>query len=230
MKDELNLTKFSGKLPIFPLPNVVHFPYTLLPLHIFENRYRKMLQDALEGEKLIGMAVLKPGWEENYQDNPEIHDVACMGKIVQHEQLEDGRSNILLLGLKRVRIKNILHPYPYRLAKVDILEDTFEGLSKSDQAQIKKRLLSDYGEIAIELADSNQQLPTLSDAELNLSQLCDALAACIGFSTEEMVQVLNEPNIQRRIDRIQRKIDEILKRKQTIVQLPGKGDFRISLN
>src|SRR5690606_5110213 len=151
MAHEINLKKFSGNLPLFPLPNVVHFPQTILPLHIFEKRYRQMLRDAMEGEKLIGMAVLKPGWEEKYQGNPEIYDVACLGRIIQHEPMNDGRSNILLLGLKRVKIQQIIVPYPYRAAKVDLMNDSTEGMKKADLADFKNCLLNLYGEIVIEL-------------------------------------------------------------------------------
>ena len=62
---DAELKDFSGLAPIFPLPNVVLFPNALLPLHIFEPRYRQMTADALEGERLIAMALLRPGWESS---------------------------------------------------------------------------------------------------------------------------------------------------------------------
>jgi len=230
--ENIDLKQFSGKLPIFPLPNVVHFPHTLLPLHIFEMRYRKLLEDALEGEKLIGMAVLKPGWEDAYQNNPEIYDVACMGQIVRHEPMEDGRSNILLLGLKRVQIKNILSPYPYRLAKVEILDDTASNLSDSEQEELRKELLQSYSDMVVELAGSGKKFPSLSDADLNASQLCDALAASLGFEVPQMVQMLSEPQVEKRAGMIQNKINAMLgiDNKKSMIVIPGKIDFKIHLN
>src|SRR5213078_2405108 len=90
---------FSGVVPVFPLPNVILFPGMFLPLHIFEPRYREMTADAIRGERLIAMALLKPGWENHYEGRPPIHPIMGMGKIVEQEALKDGRYNLVLLGL-----------------------------------------------------------------------------------------------------------------------------------
>ena len=119
----LNLQNFSGVIPLFPLATVVFFPNTLLPLHVFEPRYRQMVKDIIDGERIIGMVLLKPGWEKSYEGNPEIYSVVGMGRIVNSEPLDDGRFNIVLYGLKRVKIIDIVKDIPYRLARVEILED-----------------------------------------------------------------------------------------------------------
>jgi Lon protease-like protein len=80
------------ELPIFPLPNVVFFPHTLLPLHIFEPRYRKMLADCLAGERRLAVVLLRPGWEADYYGRPAVHSVAGAGEIIQSEMLPNGRS------------------------------------------------------------------------------------------------------------------------------------------
>lgn len=198
MNPELDLSNFSGELPLFPLPNVVQFPHTVLPLHIFEKRYQMMLKRALEGEKLIGMTLLKPGWEDNYSGNPEIYPVACLGKIVKHEPMNDGRSNILLYGLRRTRIVDIISPRPYRTAHVELLHETMEGMSDSKSEEYQQRLLELYGEFVIEYADQGQEFPTLSDAELNLSQLTDAIAASIGLTPEQLIYLLEEIQVASR--------------------------------
>src|SRR5262245_6549171 len=87
-----------------PLTNRVPLPHVMQPLHIFEARYRQMTEDALAGDRLIAMALLRPGWEANYADRPDIHRVACLGRIVAEQRLDDGRFNILLRGLSRIRI------------------------------------------------------------------------------------------------------------------------------
>ena len=92
------------EIPIFPLPNVVLFPAALLPLHIFEPRYRAMVGDALEGERLVGMVMLRPGWERHYEGTPPVYPVGCAGFITHAEQLPDGRYNIMLRGLEKFRI------------------------------------------------------------------------------------------------------------------------------
>src|SRR5882762_2823487 len=77
-------------VPLFPLPNVVLFPRAVLPLHIFEERYKKMTADALRGDKRVAMALLRPGWEKDYYSRPAIEAVVCVGQILSWEKLGDG--------------------------------------------------------------------------------------------------------------------------------------------
>ncbi len=93
-----------SEIPLFPLPNVALFPAALLPLHIFEPRYRAMVADALEGERLIGMVMLRPDWERQYDGCPPVYPVGCAGFITHADRLPDGRYNIILRGLEKFRI------------------------------------------------------------------------------------------------------------------------------
>jgi len=111
-------------IPIFPLPDVALFPQVPLPLHIFEPRYRAMVSDALAGDRVIGMALLRPGWEQDYYGRPPVYERGCAGRIEEHEALPDGRSNIVLRGLTRFRIVEEHAGKPYRLASVSALADT----------------------------------------------------------------------------------------------------------
>ena len=98
----------SLDVPVFPLPKLVLFPGTLLPLHIFEPRYRDMLADALAGEqRLIAVAQLKPGWEAQYEGRPAIYDVAGVGRIAQHARNRDGTYDIVLEALARVHLDEL---------------------------------------------------------------------------------------------------------------------------
>jgi Lon protease-like protein len=110
-------------LPLFPLPNVVLFPSIPLPLHVFEPRYRKMVADALATHRTIGVILLRPGYEADYQGRPPVYPIGCAGLIQQHEQLEDGRYTILLHGLRRFRIVQEHEGEPYRLASIEVLDD-----------------------------------------------------------------------------------------------------------
>ena len=85
-------------LPLFPLPHVVLFPNVFLPLHIFEPRYREMVADAITGDRMIGMVLLRPGWEQDYEGRPPVYPIGCSGLITHVEQLADGRYNIVLRG------------------------------------------------------------------------------------------------------------------------------------
>lgn len=108
------------RIPLFPLPNVVFFPKTYLPLHVFEPRYRQMVADAASGGQCIGMALLKEGWEEQYEGNPPIFSVVCVGRLASVQTLPDGRSNILLQGLERYEVHEEFYEKSYREARVTL--------------------------------------------------------------------------------------------------------------
>ena len=95
---------FPSSLPIFPLPTVVLFPNVFLPLHIFEPRYRQMTADALAGDRLIGMVLLRPGHAADYEGRPPVYGVGCTGLITHAEKLDDGRFNLVLRGLDKFTI------------------------------------------------------------------------------------------------------------------------------
>ena len=103
MNDDLD--NYDGPIPLFPLPNAVLFPQIVLPFHIFEPRYVEMVNDTLEDRHLVGLTLLKPGWEEESQGRPEIHAIGCVGRIGDLVKLPDGRFNLSLFGLRRFRIR-----------------------------------------------------------------------------------------------------------------------------
>lgn len=109
-------------IPLFPLPDLVFFPHAYLPLHIFEPRYRAMVRDALEGDRIIGMTLLQDGWEELYYGNhAPIHQVGCAGRITAVQSMDGGRFNIRLFGLTRFTVCDEFHDHPYRQAWVEPL-------------------------------------------------------------------------------------------------------------
>lgn len=110
-------------VPLFPLPDVILFPGMLLPLHVFEERYRIMLRDILAGPKLIAIGHLQPGWESSYYQAPPVYEILSVGRIAAHHQLEDGSSSIAVVGLMRCRLRNEPIQDPYRLATVVQLAD-----------------------------------------------------------------------------------------------------------
>ncbi|MBI4475670.1 MAG: LON peptidase substrate-binding domain-containing protein [Acidobacteria bacterium] len=111
-------------IPIFPLPNVVLFPNVFLPLHIFEPRYREMVADALAGDRLIGMVLLRPGWETNYDGRPPVYQTGCAGLVTHADRLDDGCYNIILRGLEKFRIRSEEGGRAYRCAHVEPLLET----------------------------------------------------------------------------------------------------------
>ena len=111
-------------VPIFPLPDVTFFPHTLLPLQVFEARYRVMVIDALERDRRLAVVKLRPGYEATYAGKPAVHPVAGLGEIVSCERLATGRYNILLRGESRVRLEQELPSDTlYRLLRARRLPD-----------------------------------------------------------------------------------------------------------
>ena len=108
------------RIPVFPLPNVVFFPNTALPLHIFEARYRKMVSDCLAGDRYLGMILMKPGWEKGDIQYYEIGGLGLITKVVKHP---GGNMDIVLRGLSRYRVREYVQRTPYLIAEVDILEE-----------------------------------------------------------------------------------------------------------
>jgi Lon protease-like protein len=121
------LGSFPRTLPVFPLADVVLFPGALLPLHVFEKRYRKLVKDVLEGDRLIAIALLKQCSKREYDESPPFHETVCVGQVIHHESLPRGRSNIAVLGLSAAHAAAAEEdPRPYRTARVELLADRFD--------------------------------------------------------------------------------------------------------
>ena len=122
--DEKELLTAVESIPLFPLPGMVFIPYTVLPLHVFEPRYRDLVDDAMAGNKYLAVPRLRPGWESNYEASPDVFPVMGFGKILRYEPLADGRANIVLLGLGRLRIRHEMKPdCLYRVVEGSLLAD-----------------------------------------------------------------------------------------------------------
>jgi uncharacterized protein len=130
-------------IPIFPLPTVVLFPNVFLPLHIFEPRYRQMIGDALAGDRMIGMVLLQPGHEADYDGNPPIYRTGCSGLITHAEHLDDGRYNVVLHGIEKFRISAEEEPAAgrlYRSAVITPVDETVLATERDELRQGRKRL------------------------------------------------------------------------------------------
>src|SRR5215210_5644270 len=118
-------------LPLFPLPNIVFFPHTRLPLHVFEPRYRQMVLDALESDERFGVVLLRPGWESEYFGTPAVYECGTIGTIEHAVPLDDGRYNIVVRGDVRFRIVDEVPGNPYRTARVVSDPDLVRGVEES---------------------------------------------------------------------------------------------------
>ena len=127
----------SELLPIFPLPNVVLSPNVFLPLHIFEPRYREMVADAVASDRMIGMVLLRPGWQHDYEKRPPVYPVGCSGVITHVEALPDGRYNIVLRGVERFRIIQEDDSKSYRRALIEPVPE--RAGSGDDNAAVRRQ-------------------------------------------------------------------------------------------
>jgi len=153
------------EIPIFPLPNVVLFPHVCLPLHVFEPRYRAMVSDALRGDRLIGMVLLKAGWEGDYEGCPPVYEVGCAGLISHAERLGDGRYNIVLHGLEKFAVTGETADRPYRIARVTPLVESLP--SGTHELGDTRRRLESLVRTAVEGTCADVRIPdAISDHEL----------------------------------------------------------------
>ena len=127
-------------IPLFPLPNVVLFPNVFLPLHIFEPRYRQMIADALQEDRIIGMTLLRPGYEANYEGRPAIYPIGCAGVITHCQPLGDGRYDIVLRGMEKFQIRSEDHNKPYRIGYVEGISEVIPADEAVPLRQQRQRL------------------------------------------------------------------------------------------
>jgi uncharacterized protein len=182
-----------SSIPVFPLPNVVLFPTVCLPLHIFEPRYREMVADALEGDRIIGMALLRPGWEGSYEGRPPIYPVGCAGLITHSERLADGRYNIVLRGLEKFRIVRELGHRSYRLAEIDPIMESLTDVDR-DVVRLERRRL----EALLVPQPSGRGADTKMPPSMGDEDLVNALAQYLELETVEKQALLERDGLLAR--------------------------------
>jgi Lon protease-like protein len=180
------------------------------PLHIFEERYREMLEDALAGDQLITMAVLEPGWETDYDSRPPIAEFACLGKVVAHHRLEDGRYNLLLLGVERVQIVKELDPLrSFRQARVERIEDCYDFESTRERKRMQDELLSAFRSHLPCACELPEQLESMLSGQLPLGLLTDLAAYALPLATDVKLALLGECRVRRRAEILLREAQQL---------------------
>lgn len=189
----------TRRIPLFPLPGVVLLPGTLLPLHVFEPRYREMVARALAGDRTIGMALLAEG-ADPMAPLPPIVPIGGAGEIVRAEQLEDGRYNIVLQGAFRYRVLEEEPPAPYRVARVEPLASVpFDRPAEEERSR----------RVALRLFDSvrsEMSLPPLPDAPIESERLASELALRMRYGPSELQALLETDSIRTRLATVVRRM------------------------
>ena len=185
-------------IPIFPLQDVVLFPNSTRPLHIFEPRYRAMVADALEGDSIIGMILLQPGHEAEYEGRPPVYAVGCAGVIIAAEKLPDGRYNIVLDGVVKFRVLSEDASRPYRLAEVEALPEAVSDrpLLAQRRQQLEEALLS---------VSPGMQLPP---SDLSDEEVVDGLSLVLPLEPAERQELLEADGPVERALRLIRRLRE----------------------
>lgn len=193
------LRDFSNRCRLFPLPDVLLFPHALLPLHIFEPRYRQMTEDALAGDRLVTMVQIRPATKGSPWLEPvPIMNVGCVGKIVQHERLADGRFNFLLLGCKRVRLtEEITSGKLYRIAEAEIMEDEEPDIASN---VVRNELVKLFRRVFEERHRLDEDLESLLKSAVPLGVLSDIITHALGLPSATKQSLLAEPKVEARVN------------------------------
>ena len=218
----------SDLLPLFPLPNIVLFPNVFLPLHIFEPRYRDMVRDALAGDRMIGMVLLRQGWERDYEGRPPVYSIGCTGVITHVERLPDGRYNLVLRGLERFQILEEDHELSYRRAVIEPLRE--HPLAAGDAAIVRNQRakLETMLSPAVERAGGFPKPQTghsgvtktqdsMMPSAMSDEDLVNALAQYLDFEPLEKQALLEKPSLRVRAE----SLVELLEMKIMMARTPG---------
>jgi Lon protease-like protein len=204
------MSSASAAIPIFPLPNAQLFPLALLPLHVFEPRYREMVRDCMAGDRMLAVALLEPGYEHDYGGRPPVRAVCGVGRILAHEPMPDGRSNILLRGEYRGRILDELPAdRSYRLARIEKIEDIVAPTG-ADEVDQTLRLLSD--QLSLRLPAGGETLRSLIRSANGAGALADVLAATLLTDPDLRQELLETEDVVQRARRVVDQLGMLLAR------------------
>ncbi|MBV9488579.1 MAG: LON peptidase substrate-binding domain-containing protein [Verrucomicrobia bacterium] len=190
------MIKIPQEVPVMALPNAVLFPHSLLPLHIFELRYRKMLAYSLDGERMFSVGLLRQGIEEAGQIT-DLHPIAGVGLIRACVGNDNGTSNLVLQGLARIRLVAWVQDEPFRIARIEVVESRVPHLIEADALSAKvKELCARIEQLGTPLPGNlMEQLKQIDDHDV----LADVVAAAFINDTQHRQQLLEAQDVNERL-------------------------------
>jgi Lon protease-like protein len=193
------LQQFSGSAPLFPLPSAVLFPNLVLPLQVFEPRYCEMTADVLARDRLLALALLRPGDDASYHTKgAAIYPVVSLGQIVAHQRLDDGRYHILVRGVCRARLtRETPTPHAYRVGLLEPLKDVYPSQPEACWQQLQAAVHAAF-DLRFPQLSGNAPLQRAVREELSLGVLCDLLCSSLPLSHAESAELLMEIDVRRR--------------------------------
>jgi Lon protease-like protein len=204
----------AGRLKVFPLPSVVLLPGTVQPLHIFEQRYRDMVKAALDTDGVFAMAQVLPGQEGRLAGAPELEPMLCAGIIGMHEVMEDGRYNLVLVGVARLRlVKEWPQTAAWREVEAELLEDAV--LDSEEEVPLRQAVLELIARVPDEVGEKVAQVT----GRIHGGQLADVVAGTIFHDVAQRFEILQQTDVRERMREV---TDEVM---QLIARLkPRKPD------
>jgi uncharacterized protein len=198
---DVSLSTFTGQAPLFPLPSGLLLPHLVQPLHIFEERYRQMTADILDGDRFLALALLQPGWETNYESKQvPVYPTVCLGTVTVDERLEDGRYNIIVQGLCRARVRRELATSePYRVGQLQLLHDEQPHPESACWESYRRHLIAAFQERFPQLTH-NVDLQRAVREDLSLGVLADLLASSLQLETPDAAEILAETDVRSRCE------------------------------
>ena len=193
--------QFQGLARVFPLPNLVMFPHVMQAIHIFEPRYRALLEEALATDRLITMGTLLPheGPDEDAPTRPTVAPMACLCRVATHQRTPQGTYNVLLLGVRRLRLAAELPPMrPFRVFEGEIVEDVEPSLPDEAAVTLQADLLAAFRRSLPQVPDAQEQLDQLVGAKVSLGMLSDIVAYSLDVDSDWKLRMLAEPDVLRR--------------------------------
>ncbi len=196
-----------GRLKVFPLPSAVLLPGTAMPLHVFEQRYRDLVQDALAGDGVFAMAQVLPGQEGRLFGRPDLEDLLCAGVMTMHEALPDGRSNLVLIGIARARIlRELPQTKAYREVEAEAVVDLpFDG---PEEETLRASVLELVARIPHEVGEKVAQVA----ARVRGGALADVVASAVVSDAARRFEVLSALDVRQRLRLVTEDVQEVVAR------------------
>ena len=200
-------TEELASLAVFPLPRLVFFPGTTLPLHLFEPRYRRMIEDCLRsGSMALAVTMLEAGWEDADDGRPAIHSVAGAGRIVAHQRRENGTHDILLQGLHRVRLQEIEETdLPYRRAQATPIADVGDA-----QARDLMAMMACANEVAARITERQPDFRLQLPKDLSAGRTADLIADQLVADPEQRQRILELNVVEARVTKVTEAVASLL--------------------
>lgn len=204
------LVQALQRLPIFPLPGIVLFPNALLPLHIFEERYRKMARDVLDSNRHLGVAFLRSARDALAAERPPVRPVMGVGEIVLAHELPDGRFNVLVRGRARIHLdEELLTEEPYRIVSASLRKDLpgSDPEALRDADQVLRALVN---RLAESVAEGGELLRQIVLTQSDPTDLVDVLAAALIAEAPKRQRLLETRSVLRRFETVSTAVADMI--------------------